>query len=100
MAEDYGLGETVGAIDNNGKALTEQGSPEIIAGKIMGTILTWTGVIFLILIFVGGLTWMTAQGNEQQVQKAKDMIVAALLGLIIIMSAYAITAYVGQNLFG
>jgi hypothetical protein len=41
---------------------------------------------------------MTAQGNEEQVGKAKNLITAAVIGLIIVVSAYAITAYIGGKL--
>ncbi len=97
-SESYGLDETMG-VGNNKDALIED-DPEEIAGSIIGSLLTWTGVIFLALIFAGGITWMTAQGNEQKIEKAKQMIVAAIFGLLIVLSAYAITAYIGGTLTG
>lgn len=66
-----------------------------IIGKVVGAGLAFVGVLFFILMIYGGLLWMTAQGNEQQVTKAKDLIIAAVVGLIIVLSAYAITAYIG-----
>jgi len=42
---------------------------------------------------------MFAQGNEAQVEKAKQTLIAAVIGLIIVLSAYAITAFIGQVLF-
>ena len=93
----YGVEETIGAIDNSA-ALTKNAEPERTAGRMIGAILTWTGVLFLVLIFTGGIIWMTAGGNEQQVAKAKNLILAAILGLVIVMSAYAITAYIGRSL--
>jgi flagellar basal body-associated protein FliL len=41
---------------------------------------------------------MTARGNDQQVEKAKNLIIQSIIGLIIILSAYAITAFVGRKL--
>ncbi len=73
--------------------------PEII-GLIIKIILSFLGVIFLVLMIYGGYTWMTARGNEQQVTKAKDLIIAAVIGLIIVLSAYAITAYIGGAITG
>ncbi len=69
-----------------------------VAGKIVGAALSFVGVLFFILMIYGGFLWMTAAGNEQQVEKAKNLIIAAIIGLIVIMSAYAITAYVGATL--
>jgi hypothetical protein len=46
-----------------------------------------------------GILWMTAQGNDQKVEKAKQMITEAIVGLIIVVAAYAI-AYFVINYFG
>lgn len=67
-------------------------------GKIVGAGLAFIGVIFLILMIYGGFTWMFARGNEQEVAKAKDLIYSAVIGLIIVLAAYALTRYLGQAL--
>src|SRR6056297_1377608 len=58
------------------------------------------GVIFIILIVLGGYKWMTAQGNEEKVNEAKDLIKRAVIGIIIITAAYAITYFVFDVLEG
>ena len=63
-------------------------------GKIIKYILSFLGVIFLILMIYGGFLWMTAHGNEEQVKKAKALITNATIGLAIILAAYAITWFV------
>ena len=90
-AADYGLGDTKTAagLPDAGDSVSE------ITGKIIGAGLAFVGVLFFILMIYGGILWMTARGNEQQVTKAKDLIIAAVIGLIIILSAYTITAYIG-----
>lgn len=69
-----------------------------IIGKVVGSILAMVGIIFLILMIYGGFTWMLARGNEAEITKAKDMIIAAIVGLIIVLSAYAITSFLGTQL--
>ncbi len=56
------------------------------------------GIIFVILIIVGGYHWMTAGGNEEKVARARETISRAVIGLVIIVSAYAITYFVFSNL--
>ena len=68
-------------------------------GTVVGAGLAFIGVLFFILIVYGGLLWMTARGNETQVVKAKDLIQSAIIGLIIVLAAYAITAYISELLF-
>jgi TRAP-type C4-dicarboxylate transport system permease small subunit len=51
------------------------------------------GVIFLILMVYGGYIWMIARGNDELISKAKDTIRSAIIGIIIVVGAYAITSY-------
>ena len=66
----------------------------VIIATIIQAVLAFLGVVFLILMIYGGYMWMTARGNEEQVNKASKTIVAAIVGLIIILSAYAISFFV------
>ena len=66
---------------------------EVVAAVIKG-FLALIGVIFVILIILGGYKWMMARGNEEQVKEAKDTIEKAIIGLIIIIAAYSITYFV------
>ncbi len=67
-------------------------------GILIGAVLSFIGVIFMALIILGGFQWMIARGNDQQVEKAKNLIIQSIIGLIIILSAYAITAFIGRQL--
>jgi hypothetical protein len=68
------------------------------AGRIIGTLLAFLGVIFLALMIAGGIMWMTAGGSPNRVALARGLIVAAIIGLVIVLSAYAITTFVASNL--
>jgi len=48
----------------------------------------------LIIIVYGGFTWMTAGGNEEQINKSKKLLINAAIGLAIIILAYSITYFV------
>lgn len=61
-----------------------------IVGLLLNVLLAFLGVMFLILIIVAGLRWMTARGDEQQVEQSKTTIKNALLGLLVVVGAYAI----------
>ena len=66
--------------------------------KVIKIVLGFLGVIFIILILYAGFTWMTAAGNEEKVKKAKDIMVAAVIGVTIVLMAYAITYFVIDQL--
>jgi len=67
-------------------------------GGIVGLLLSFVGIIFLILTVYAGFLWMTAQGNSSQVEKAKDLLINAIIGLVIVTAAYSITIFVGNQL--
>lgn len=92
FASDYGLGAA--KPDNLPTGLD---LPSFI-GKILGSALGFVGTIFFVLIVYAGLTWMMSAGNEEVVTRAKKILTAAIIGLVIVLSAYAITTFIGTNL--
>ncbi|MBT3230703.1 hypothetical protein HN358_02890 [Candidatus Uhrbacteria bacterium] len=65
-----------------------------VGTKIITPALALVGLIFLVLMVYAGFLWMTAGGASDQVQKAKDLMIRAVIGVIIITAAYAITTYI------
>jgi hypothetical protein len=63
-------------------------------GSFAGAALALSGSIFLFLIIYGGIYIMTAAGNQEKIKKGKDVIVWAIIGAVILGSAYAITRVV------
>ena len=70
----------------------------VIVGNIIYGALSLTGIIFVILIIYGGFYWMQARGNTEDVQKAKKIIESAIIGIVIIALAFAITNFVIDRL--
>lgn len=70
----------------------------VLIGRWLAWVLGFTGTIFFILVVWAGLTWMTAAGNEENIKKAQNILKTAIIGLIIVLSAYAITKFVGTAL--
>ena len=73
--------------------------PTMIA-TVIKAVLGLLGIIFIVLLVLAGFNWMTAAGDEEKVTKAKNTITRAVIGLIIIIAAYAITVFVFKNLPG
>ena len=70
-------------------------SPASRITNILKLVLGLLGTIFVILVVYGGILWMTAGGNEEQLKKAQGVIKNAVIGLTIVLGAYAITWFVG-----
>jgi heme/copper-type cytochrome/quinol oxidase subunit 2 len=79
---------------NMGFATGTEPKPYEMAGNIIGSVLALLGIIFTILVIYAGFLWMTAQGNEEQIGKAKKMITNAVVGIIITAMAYTISSFV------
>jgi len=67
-------------------------------GLLISALLSVLGVIFLLLIIWAGFNWMTAAGDPKKVDKAKDILITSVVGLIILLSAYAISTFVINSL--
>jgi len=78
---------------------TDKSIPEI-TGQIIGAGLSLMGVLFLGLMLYGGFIWMIARGDSKRVDQAKDTITHAVIGLAIIIGAYAITEFTINALTG
>lgn len=101
FAFDYGVGSTQQA--TNGflpTTVAKATDPATLAGNILKAVLSLIGIIFFILIFYAGLVWMTSQGKTERVDKAKGTLEAAVVGLVLIAGAYAITSFVLTGLGG
>lgn len=66
---------------------------ETIVG-IIQVIIGFLGIVALIIVLIGGFKWMTAAGNEEKVAEAKKLLGAGVIGLVIILAAWAITTFV------
>jgi Type IV secretion system pilin len=61
--------------------------------SIIQVLLIAGGVIAVIMIIIGGLRYMTSNGEQAQVKAAKDTILYAIVGLVVTMVAYAIVTW-------
>ncbi|MCB9798649.1 hypothetical protein H6758_02900 [Candidatus Nomurabacteria bacterium] len=66
--------------------------------SIIRVALSLLGIIALLIILAGGFQWMTAGGNDDKVQEARKRMIQGVIGLAIIMSAYAISIFVIEQL--
>jgi hypothetical protein len=67
--------------------------PELV-GSFIQQAMGLLGIILVCLVIYAGFLWMTAQGNDEKIKKAKGIISSAVVGLVLIFAAYAITGFV------
>lgn len=70
----------------------------VTVARIINVAMGLLGIIAVVIVLYGGFLWMTAAGNEERVDKAKKLIIAGIIGMAIILSAYAIARFVVTSL--
>ena len=72
----------------------------VAAGSIIQLFLGLLGLIALVIVLYAGFVWMTSGGNEEKISQAKKILSAGVIGLMIILSAYAITTFILNEIQG
>src|SRR3989338_6557076 len=85
---DFGLSDLAGL------GLGGAQDPRLIIVNIIRILLGFLGILAVIIVLYGGFVWMTSGGNAQKIEKAKKILINGLIGLAIILSAYAIVSFV------
>lgn len=74
-------------------------TPQSVVTFIIGAIFVVAGLFSFIYLLWGGVQWILAGGDKEGTEKARKRITAALIGLAIVFSAYALVLLV-QTIFG
>lgn len=98
VAKPKGLSGAVESLKKVGPDIGQAKTLEEVIGGIISAALALVGVIFLALTVYGGYLWMLARENEEQAKKAMQIIKMAVIGLAVVLGAYAITFFVVARL--
>ena len=67
---------------------------------VLNVVYLWIGIIAVVVIVIGGIRYMTSQGDAGKVQTSKRTIMGAVIGLVLTLSAFGITNLVIAALEG
>lgn len=70
------------------------GGPVLIAAQMINVLLQLLGLVSLLLIFYAGFVWMMARGNEDDIKKAKDIIIGTTIGMLVILASYSFMRFI------
>ena len=82
------------AAEDKGAGFSKPTDPRESVFLIIRYALGLLGFVFLLLTIYAGFLWMTAGGEEGNIEKAKGILTASTIGLAIILLSYAITVFV------
>lgn len=86
--------QKVGGFAGYDSAGTSEATLLDLVGMTIGIGLGLLGVIFVILIIIAGYNWMMAAGDQEKITKAGSTIRNAIIGLLIVVAAYAIWTFI------
>jgi len=91
---DPGLNQVSTGLNNS----LSQTDPRTVIGRIINMALGFLGVLAVGIVLLGGFKWMTAGGNEEKTGEAKKLLGAGVIGLVIILSSWAIANFIINSL--
>jgi len=94
----FGLGYVTGEEGNGEAIVLGNKDPRTMVTQIINVLLTILGIVAVVIVLLGGFKWMTAGGNEDKVGEAKKILGAGIIGLVIILAAWGIAAFVLNTL--
>lgn len=69
--------------------------PEIV-GNVIQYAMGFIGALALLVFVYGGFLWLTSQGAADKIQKGKNAMIYAAIGLVIVFSSYALVRFAFQ----
>jgi uncharacterized membrane protein YqaE (UPF0057 family) len=94
----FGLGYVTGEEGNGDGIVLGNKDPRTMVTQIINVLLTLLGIVAVIIVLLGGFKWMTAGGNEDKVGEAKKILGAGVIGLVLILAAWGIAAFILNTL--
>jgi hypothetical protein len=69
-----------------------------LIGALTGAILIFAFILAFFYLIIGGISWVTSQGDKGALEKARNQITHAIIGLVIVAAVWALMTLVGAFL--
>lgn len=90
----------VGTTEVNSAINLGSESPIVVVARVINIAMIFLGAMAVTLMIYAGFKWMTAAGNEDNVEQAKRTFKNGLIGLVIILSSWGVVSFVLGKFFG
>ncbi len=97
VSADVNLGNDLMAEVRTGANIGEAGLGTIV-GNVVKVVLSILGLVALVMFIIAGFQWMTSGGNDDKIKSAQKLMSNAVIGLVIVLIAYAATHFIVQAL--
>ncbi|MFH0891778.1 MAG: pilin [Candidatus Falkowbacteria bacterium] len=90
-----------GGFESNVQETTGLGNedPREIVARVINILLGFLGIIAVLIIILGGFRWMLSGGDSERADESRRMIVSGILGILLILAAFAIAQFILNSLY-
>ena len=85
--------------DYSSDSTSAQNTMYDMIGEYIAIFLELLAVILVVVIIYAGFLWLTAGGNAEQVSKAQQWIINAVIGMVIVGMSYLIVGFIIDKAF-
>jgi hypothetical protein len=71
--------------------------PQLV-GRVIAQILPFVGTLFLVMFMYGGYQWFSSGGDAKKTESARNTLTNAVIGMTIVLAAYALVSYIVTSL--
>lgn len=96
FAQDFGVAAVNSGLDGS----LVSTDPRLIVGRIIQIVLSFLGALAVVFVMYAGFLWMNSGGNDEKISQAKAILRNSVIGLIIILSSWAIATFIITRLSG
>jgi hypothetical protein len=82
--------------DPTGNSPASLSDLEVLFQRVISIALGLGGIVLFIMLVVGGFKYLTSGGDPKAVESAQKTLTSAILGLVLLLSAYLILKLIGN----
>ena len=94
------FGESISNQTSRSASNAGAGDAQDIIKTVLTSVYLVIGIAAVIFIILGGINYVTSQGDPNKIKKAKDTILYAVIGLVAALLAFAITTFILDKIKG
>jgi hypothetical protein len=82
--------------DTTGDSPASLSDLEVLFQRVISIALGLGGIVLFVMLVVGGFKYLTSGGDPKAVESAQKTLTSAILGLVLLLSAYLILKLIGN----
>ncbi len=91
------FGDSLGGVDVGSTGIPKATDTAVLNG-VLKNVYWLAGAIAVLVIVIAGIYYATADGDAAKIKQAKNAILYAVIGLVLVMAAFTITSFIAGGM--